>query len=73
MKYYMCSITREWELGHTDCTNFIDTDLENFKEKHSCWEQCGIVEVETQDGCEPTYDSPYVQISPQLGWGMSKD
>jgi len=42
-KFYMCLITWRHEVGATR-TMLFDT-LEELKEHHSCWKECGVVEL----------------------------
>lgn len=44
---YMCQIDWECELGSAP-SNTIYSSLEELKEQHNCWAECGIVEVEVR-------------------------
>jgi hypothetical protein len=62
MKYYLCGIAFQSELGETDEIG-IYSSLEELKSKHECWESCGIVEIES-DGKPEKYTS-HVWVVPQ--------
>jgi hypothetical protein len=42
---YMCKIDYDHELGHACGGTSVYSSLEDLKEHHDCWEECGIVEV----------------------------
>lgn len=42
---YMCLIDYECELGYAKGGNKIYPSIEDLKECHDCWDECGIVEV----------------------------
>jgi hypothetical protein len=42
---YMCYIDWECELGGASGGNRVYPTIENLKANHTCWEECGIVEV----------------------------
>ncbi len=42
---YMCAIDFEHELGLAMGGNVVYPSVENLKLNHSCWHECGIVEV----------------------------
>lgn len=42
---YMCMIDWDYELGNAPDGNKIYPSIEALKKEHSCWEECGIVEV----------------------------
>ena len=43
---YMCTIDFEDELGRASGGNIVYPSIKDLKEHHTCWEECGIVEVE---------------------------
>jgi len=43
-KVYFCGIDWNWEVGETEAPAY--SSVEELKERHPCWESCGIVEVE---------------------------
>lgn len=43
---YMCKVNFDFELGQSSGGSVIYGSLEELKEKHTCFEECGIVEVE---------------------------
>jgi len=43
---YMCGISWDCEVESTDVK--IYASIEQLKEDHGCWEECGIVEVQLQ-------------------------
>lgn len=43
---YMCMIDFEDELGRASGGSKVYASIEDLKENHSCWQSCGIVEVE---------------------------
>lgn len=42
---YMCAIDWDWELGEAMGGTKIYSSVEDLKECHKCWEECGIVKV----------------------------
>jgi hypothetical protein len=42
---YMCAIDWECEIGTADGGNKVHPSVESLKAAHTCWEDCGIVEV----------------------------
>lgn len=68
-KYYLCGITFRHELGHTNCDGYIHESIEELKNHHSCWEECGIVEIEVEDGKLPESYSSHKWVVPEdLDW-----
>ena len=51
-KYYLCGIAFQTELGHTDEIDIFES-VDALKAKHTCWEECGIVEIEVEEGKKP--------------------
>lgn len=43
---YMCPIDFQWELGEAAGGTVIYASIEDLKKNHTCWEECGIIEVE---------------------------
>ena len=48
VKGYMCEIDWNWELGEAAGGTTVYATLNDLKENHKCWEECGIVEVEVK-------------------------
>jgi isopentenyldiphosphate isomerase len=73
MKKFVCGVTFQHEIGETDCTGFFYDTLDAIKEQTSCWEQCGIVEVEFDGPNDPeTLEEikSFKWVEPQdMGWG----
>ena len=42
---YMCKVDWDWELGDALGGSKIYPSIEDLKEIHTCWEECGIVKV----------------------------
>lgn len=42
---YMCKIDWDWEIGAASGGNTVYPSIDDLKRNHSCWEECGIVEV----------------------------
>ena len=42
---YMCKVDWDWEIGAALGGNKIYPSLEDLKENHKCWEECGVVKV----------------------------
>ena len=45
---YMCEIDFDCELGRAKGGTRVYPSIEDLKERHDCWEECGIVEVEVR-------------------------
>ncbi len=45
---YMCMVDWDWELGNASGGNKVYPSIEDLKRCHTCWEECGIVEVEVR-------------------------
>lgn len=71
MKKYVCGITFQHELGFTDEISVYDS-LEELKEKHPCYEDCGIVEIETE-GVSEKYTLHEWVVEQDLKWGNRMD
>lgn len=44
MKMYMCRIAAEEEMSHTEVKIYPSVKL--LQMEHTCWEECGIIEVD---------------------------
>lgn len=51
-KVYLCGISFQHELGETDKIGIYNT-LEELKIGHPMWEECGVVELEVEEGKDP--------------------
>ena len=45
---YMCKTDWDYELGNAEDGNHVYPSIEALKKHHTCWEECGIVEVEVR-------------------------
>ena len=45
---FMCKIDFDCELEHALGGNKVYPSLRDLKENHTCWESCGVVEVEVR-------------------------
>lgn len=45
---YMCLIDWECEIGSASGGNRVFPSIDDLKKSHTCWEGCGIVEVEVR-------------------------
>lgn len=45
---YMCKIDWDYEFGNAENGNHVYPSIEALKKYHTCWEECGIVEVEVR-------------------------
>lgn len=45
---YMCEIDWRHELGEASGGNKVYGSLNDLKHHHTCWEECGVVEVEVR-------------------------
>ena len=69
MKKYMCGISFQHELGYTDEIT-IEDSLEELKEKHKCYSECGVVEIEIEFESHPeNYTSHKWVVEQNLSWG----
>ena len=69
MKKYLCGIAWRHELGNTNMDGYIHDSVEDLKANHTCWVECGIVEVECPDDREPGTTDPHTWIVPEdLDW-----
>lgn len=46
VKVYMCMIDWQHEIGEAAGGNTVYASLNDLKKNHTCWEECGVVEVE---------------------------
>lgn len=67
-KYYLCGVSFIHELGETNMDSFMFESLEEFKEKRSCWTNCGIVEIEVEYGKPPEEYSSHKWIVEESKW-----
>lgn len=66
-KFYLCGIAFQHELGETREIDIYDS-LEACKAGHKCWEECGIVELETEEFPED-YTKRTWLVPQDLKWG----
>ena len=45
IKGYMCFIDWNYELGNAAGGTLVYASINDLKDNHKCWEECGIVEV----------------------------
>lgn len=67
MKKYLCGPSFRYELGETQMDGYIFDSIEELKQKHSCWEECGIVEIEFEKLPED-YSSHKWVVPEDLDW-----
>lgn len=48
VKVYMCAIDWQHELGEVSDYTKVYSSPQALKAQHSCWQECGIVEVEVK-------------------------
>lgn len=49
---YLCGVTFDWELPELKDPELYDS-IDELKRVGDCWKQCGIVEIEYEDGKDP--------------------
>jgi hypothetical protein len=70
-KKYLCGVSFEHELGETDEIGIYDS-IEDLKKDGECWKECGIVEVDVEDGEEPKTTDPHRWVVEQnFNWGKN--
>ena len=47
-KGFMCAVDFDWELGEVNDSSPVYSSVEDLKRQRTCWEKCGIVEVEVK-------------------------
>lgn len=54
IKKYLCGISFQHELGQVSISDIseLSDSVEELKEKHAMWKECGIVEIETEGNPE---------------------
>lgn len=64
MKKYMCGVTFQEELHCHDIRNYLYDSIEEVK-KRTCWEACGIIELDLDDVGNPEQYNSFKWLHPQ--------